>query len=48
MLIGKHYIAGNWIKIDDRFSSQPVTGKAREFCIGTPRWWNRLWRELYA
>ncbi|MDA4845871.1 aldehyde dehydrogenase (NADP(+)) [Hoeflea poritis] len=36
MLTGKHYIAGEWVESDEKFSSQPVTGGAREFCIGTP------------
>ncbi|WP_371229236.1 aldehyde dehydrogenase (NADP(+)) [Roseovarius sp. 2305UL8-3] len=36
MLTGKHYIAGDWIESDGRFSSQPVTGEAQEFCVGTP------------
>lgn len=36
MLTGKHYIAGNWVESDGRFSSQPITGEGHEFCVGTP------------
>lgn len=36
MLTGKHYIAGEWIESEERFLSNPVTGAAREFCVGTP------------
>ncbi len=36
MLTGKHYIAGKWVESDGKFSSQPVTGEAHDFCVGTP------------
>lgn len=36
MLTGKHYIAGNWVESDGKFSSQPISGEAHEFCVGTP------------
>ena len=36
MLTGKHDIAGEWIETEGRFSSQPVTGDAHEFSVGTP------------
>ena len=36
MLTGKHYITGEWVETDGRFSSQPVKGVAQEFCVGTP------------
>lgn len=35
MLTGKHYITGEWVETDGRFSSQPVKGAAQEFCVGT-------------
>ncbi len=37
MLTGKHYIEGEWLETDGRFSSQPVEGAAQEFCVGTPK-----------
>ncbi|SDX40526.1 NADP-dependent aldehyde dehydrogenase [Ruegeria halocynthiae] len=36
MITGKHYIAGEWLESEGRFSSTPVTGGAQEFCVGTP------------
>lgn len=36
MLTGRHNIAGEWIETEGRFSSQPVTGDAQEFSVGTP------------
>lgn len=37
MITGKHYIAGEWIVTEGSFYSQPVTGTAHEFSVGTPR-----------
>jgi alpha-ketoglutaric semialdehyde dehydrogenase len=36
MPTGKHYIAGDWIETEERFTSRPLKGEAREFCVGTP------------
>lgn len=33
---GKHLIAGNWVDGADKFKSDPSSGEAHEFSIGTP------------
>lgn len=35
-MIGKHYIAGQWIGSDKTFLSAPAHGPAQEFSVGTP------------
>ncbi|WP_415182497.1 aldehyde dehydrogenase (NADP(+)) [Phaeovulum sp.] len=32
---GKHLIAGDWIGSDQTFKSEPATGPAHDFCVGT-------------
>ncbi len=34
MLTGKHYIAGDWVKTNKSFFSQPVSGEPKEFSAG--------------
>lgn len=36
MLTGKHLIAGEWIGGDATFKSEPSSGKAHDFAVGTP------------
>jgi 2,5-dioxopentanoate dehydrogenase len=35
MMPGKHYIAGDWVESEERFSSQPLKGEAWEFELRT-------------
>ena len=32
---GKHLIAGDWVKTETRFTSDPAHGPSHEFCMGT-------------
>lgn len=36
MLTGKHLIAGEWVGGDATFSSEPSSGEAHKFAVGTP------------
>jgi NADP-dependent aldehyde dehydrogenase len=36
MLQGKHLIAGKWVAGETTFTSQPASGDAHEFAVGTP------------
>lgn len=36
MLIGKHYIAGEWVETEGSFTSQPVGAEPEIYCVGTP------------
>jgi len=33
---GKHLVAGEWVSSDETFQSEPVSGDAGTFCVGTP------------
>jgi NADP-dependent aldehyde dehydrogenase len=35
-LTGKHLIAGDWVMGETKFKSDPATGEANEFSVGTP------------
>ena len=35
-LTGKHLIAGEWKASGQTFKSEPASGEAREFSVGTP------------
>ncbi|TDH38386.1 aldehyde dehydrogenase (NADP(+)) [Pseudohoeflea suaedae] len=36
MTNGKHLIAGEWVEGENKFTSEPAHGEAREFSVGTP------------
>lgn len=37
MLTGKHLIAGEWVGSDNTFKSEPSSGEAHDFAVGTPQ-----------